>query len=49
MLAFTEATAVVFGFRSADAVSDVPEPSTLLMASMGLGMVAFRRRRKRLA
>ena len=32
----------VVGFRSAT----IPEPSTLLMASMGLGMVAFRRRKR---
>ena len=46
----TFTTAGVVGFRSADAVAAaVPEPSALMMASMGLGMVAFRRRRKRLA
>ena len=42
----TDTTAGVFGFRSVSATSTIPEPSTLLMASMGLGMVAFRRRRK---
>ena len=42
----TDTTAGVFGFRSVTATNTIPEPSTLLMASMGLGMVAFRRRRK---
>ena len=44
----TDTTAGVFGFRNA-ATAGIPEPSTLLMASMGLGMVAFRRRRKQQA
>jgi len=43
----TDITAGVVGFRSTLASNaTIPEPSTLLMASMGLGMVAFRRRRK---
>ena len=39
-----DTTAGVVGFRSANAV--IPEPSTLMMASIGLGMVAFRRRKR---
>ena len=40
-------SAGAIGFRSvAGVTAGIPEPSTLLMASMGLGMVAFRRRRK---
>ena len=45
----TDVTAGVIGFRSTAAsnvTSTVPEPSALLMASMGLGMVAFRRRKR---
>ena len=48
----TFVTAGVGQFRSTVAsniTSTIPEPSTLLMASMGLGMVAFRRRRKQQA
>ena len=39
-----DTTAGVVGFRSSTAV--IPEPSTLMMASIGLGMVAFRRRKR---
>ena len=42
-------TAGAIGFRVDGVTAAIPEPSTLLMASMGLGMVAFRRRRKQLA
>ena len=40
----TDTTAGVVGFRSSAAV--IPEPSTLTMAAIGLGMVAFRRRKR---
>ena len=46
------ATAGVVQFRSelaTNVTSTIPEPSALMMASMGLGMVAFRRRRKQRA
>ena len=39
-----DTTAGVVGFRSSAAV--IPEPSTLTMAAIGLGMVAFRRRKR---
>jgi len=39
-----DTTAGVVGFRSSTAV--IPEPSTLTMAAIGLGMVAFRRRKR---
>ena len=44
----TDTTAGAFGFNSVRP-SNIPEPSALIMASMGLGMVAFRRRRKQQA
>ena len=43
----TDVTAGVIGFRSTAASNAViPEPSTLTMAAIGLGMVAFRRRKR---
>ena len=45
----TDVTAGVIGFRStlaSNVTSTIPEPSALMMASMGLGMVAFRRRKR---
>ena len=44
----TDVTAGVIGFRSTAASNNavIPEPSTLMMASIGLGMVAFRRRKR---
>ena len=45
----SDTTAGVIQFRTVLAANTVPEPSALLMASMGLGMVAFRRRRKQQA
>ena len=45
----TDVTAGVIGFRSTAAsnvTSTIPEPSTLTMAAIGLGMVAFRRRKR---
>ena len=45
----TNLTSGVFAFSSAAATTNIPEPSALMMASMGLGMVAFRRRRKQQA
>lgn len=41
----TETNSGVFGFQTAGSAT-IPEPSTLMMASMGLGMVAFRRRKR---
>ena len=40
-----DTTGGVIAFQST-ANAAIPEPSTLLMASMGLGMVAFRRRKR---
>lgn len=43
----TFVTAGAVGFRSTAASNaTIPEPSTLMMASIGLGMVAFRRRKR---
>lgn len=41
----SETNAGVIGFQTSGAAT-IPEPSALMMASMGLGMVAFRRRKR---